>query len=100
MAVSAESDGYGDRVCRSTSVSFTSSRWRRRSPRWVSDNWQVKDALVSKVSVDARGYNQFTVGDVSADAHQQGKDGDDATSSSSTRASTHLATGRTERVCR
>ena len=45
----------------------------------VLDNWQVKDALVSKVSVDARGYNQFTVGDVSADAHQQGKDGDDAT---------------------
>ena len=35
----------------------------------VLDNWQVKDALVSKVSVDARGYNQFTVGDVSADAH-------------------------------
>ena len=45
----------------------------------VLDNWQVKDALVSKVSVDARGYNQFTVGDVSADAHQQGQDGDDAT---------------------
>ena len=45
----------------------------------VLDNWQVKDALVSKVSVDARGYNQFTVGDVSADAYQQGKDGDDAT---------------------
>ena len=35
----------------------------------VLDNWQVKDALVSKVSVDARGYHQFTVGDVSADAH-------------------------------
>ena len=43
------------------------------------DNWQVKDALVSKVSVDARGYNQFTVGDVSADAHRTGQDGDDAT---------------------
>ena len=36
----------------------------------VLDNWQVKDALVSKVSVDARGYNQFTVGDVSADARR------------------------------
>ena len=45
----------------------------------VLDNWQVKDALVSKVSVDARGYNQFTVGDVSADAHRTGQDGDDAT---------------------
>ena len=45
----------------------------------VLDNWQVKDALVSKVSIDARGYNQFTVGDVSADAHQQGQGGDDAT---------------------
>lgn len=34
----------------------------------VLDNWRVKDALVSEVSVDAQGYAQFTVGDVSADA--------------------------------
>ena len=45
----------------------------------VLDNWQVKDALVSQVSVDARGYNQFTVGDVTADAHRKEQGGNDAT---------------------
>ena len=45
----------------------------------VLDNWQVKDALVSQVSVDARGYNQFTVGDVTADAHRKEQGGSDAT---------------------
>ena len=45
----------------------------------VLDNWQVKDALVSQVSVDARGYNQFTVGDVTADAHRKEQGSNDAT---------------------
>ncbi len=62
----------------------------------VLDSWQVKDALVSKVSVDARGYNQFTVGDVSADAHQQERTGDDATLNVFY-PGVYIHTGRTER---
>ncbi len=47
-----------------------------RSPMDVLDNWQVKDALVSKVSVDARGHNQFTVGGERRRPPTLGKDGD------------------------
>ena len=39
----------------------------------VLDNWKVKDALVSQVSIDARGYKQFSVGNVSADASAAGR---------------------------
>ena len=45
----------------------------------VLDNWQVKDALVTQVSVDAQGYAQFTVGDVSADAPKKHVTGEGAT---------------------
>lgn len=45
----------------------------------VLDNWQVKDALVTQVSVDAQGYAQFTVGDVSADAPKKQVTGEGAT---------------------
>ena len=45
----------------------------------VLDNWQVKDALVTQVSVDAQGYTQFTVGDESADAPKKQVTGEGAT---------------------
>ena len=45
----------------------------------VLDNWQVKDALVTQVSVDAQGYAQFTVGDESADAPKKQVTGEGAT---------------------
>ena len=45
----------------------------------VLDNWQVKDALVTQVSVDAQGYAQFTVGDESAGAPKKQVTGEGAT---------------------
>ena len=57
---------WNEMTCR---ITDSASQKKTKPTMGVLDNWQVKDALVSKVSVDARGYNQFTVGDVSADTH-------------------------------
>ena len=39
----------------------------------VLNNWTVKDSLTGRVSVDAEGYAQFSVGGVNADASAAGR---------------------------